>query len=311
MIKTRTVCTTKARLARCIVAITALLATSSLVARPREKNGKFLPDLKTDQSIVYELHGRVQRHVKTESRVASILQPHETKLEFSGRLKLKIKKSKLENGRPVVRATAEFEYSNNEPKAPAAEKSIVEFTIDGSGQVKELAGLDNLDPLGRIAWQFWISRFAFGWTLPAGDLKHGAKWKSEEPENSPAPIARLTWERETTYGENAACPVFPAETCAVFYTSARLKQKSPAKDTTPDDYKLRELKTSGTANGTTESFATISQQTGLAVRGSEDVKQSMNVVIVKADQSNGVKYTIDAVSHFEMLLVPASAPPAP
>ena len=41
----------------------------------------------------------------------------------------------------------------------------------------------------------------------------------------------------------------------------------------------------------------------MAVRGTEDVRQSMNVVIAKTDGSNGVKYTIEAASHFEMVMV--------
>ena len=34
-------------------------------------------------------------------------------------------------------------------------------------------------------------------------------------------------------------------TRAIFLTAATLRQKSNPKDTTPEDYKLRELKTSG------------------------------------------------------------------
>ena len=49
-------------------------------------------------------------------------------------------------------------------------------------------------------------------------------------------------------------------------------------------------------------YIAISQSSGLAVRGTEDTRQSMSVVIAKADGSNGVKYTIDASSHFEMIL---------
>ena len=43
------------------------------------------------------------------------------------------------------------------------------------------------------------------------------------------------------------------------------------------------------------------------MRGTEDMQQSMEVVIAKSDGSNDVKYTIDAGSHFEMLLVSGGA----
>ena len=159
---------------------------------PREKNARFLPELQSGQTIVYEIHGRVQRKVKAESRVSSILKPADDKQEFSGELRVKIKEVKSENGRPVVLAQAGFEYPVTAADAGApAEKRSIEFTITGNGQIKGISGYDELEPIERMAWQFWISRFAFGWTLPAGELKSGAKWKEEEPENNPAPISRL------------------------------------------------------------------------------------------------------------------------
>ncbi len=265
----------------------------------REKNASFVPLLQKDQSLIYSIQGRVQRKVKTESRVATILKPSEEKQEFTGELHIKFLDVRAAGGRPVIRAKAEFAYPGN----PATEKRPVEFTIAGDGQVKNPSGFDEWDPIERMAWQFWISRFAFGWTLSPENTKRGVKWKSEEPENSPAPIARLAWERVTTFGESGVCPVIPAETCAVFFTSAVLKQKSSVKDSTPEDYRLHELITSGTASGTNETYTTISEKTGLAVRGTENVRQSMNVVIAKSDGSNGMKYAIEAASHFEMLLV--------
>ena len=284
--------------------IAAAMVCSQAGLWSRDKNARYLPELHKGQIVLYDIHGRVQRHVKTESRVASILEPREAKQEFSGRLRVRIKDVGAENGRPVVSAQAAFEYPASAPESTvAADKHFVEFTIGGNGLIKSLTGLDDLDPIERMAWQFWISRFAFGWTLPQERLKRGEKWKNEEPENNPAPIGRLVWARETTYGENGKCPVIPTEMCAVFFTSAVMKQKSSPTDSTPEDYRLRELKTSGTATGTNEIYTTISQNTGLAMRGTEEVRQSMNVMIVKADGSNGVKYNIEAASHFELLLV--------
>ncbi len=269
----------------------------------REKNARFVPSLQKEQSLVFEIHGRVQRKVKTESRVATILKPAEEKQEFSGQLHVKIADVGAESGRPVIRANAKFAYPGSPPEAnSAANKRSIEFTISANGQVRNLSGFDDLDPIERMAWQFWISRFAFGWTLPGANLKRGEKWKSEESENNPAPIARLVWERETTFGDDGRCPMTSTEACAVFFTNAVLKQKSSSKDSTPEDYKLHELITSGTATGTNEIYTTISEKTGMVVRGTEDVRQSMNVVIAKSDGSNGVKYTIEAASHFEMVL---------
>jgi hypothetical protein len=183
----------------------------------------------------------------------------------------------------------------------------VNFTIEENGQLGRAEGLDALAPEQRLAWQFWIARFAYGWTLPFNGIKPGDKWKSEEPEDTPSPIARLVWERETTYVRDDPCPIFPAEACAVLLTDAKLKQKSSPEDTTPEDYQRKELKTFGTAKGTNEIITYISLSTGLVQRATEDSQQYMDVTVAKADASNQVRYEITVSSHFETVLVPQTA----
>ncbi len=213
----------------------------------------------------------------------------------------------VENGRPVVVAHAEFDAGDGGASDKnASARANVEFTIAGDGQVAKAEGLDDVAPEMQLAWQFWLSRFAFGWTLPVEGAKPGDKWKTEEAEKSPSPIAGLVWEKETTYVGNDRCPLIPAETCASFLTRAALKQKSSAKDATPEDYRLHELRTSGTAKGTDEIVTYISLKSGLVVRATEETQQSMDVTIAKADGSNGVHYTIEASSRFETLLVTGS-----
>jgi hypothetical protein len=85
-----------------------------------------------------------------------------------------------------------------------------------------------------------------------------------------------------------------------------LKQNSSPKDATPEDFKLHDLKTTGTAQGTNETFTYISLQTGLVVRATEEATQRMDVTIAKADGSNRVHYKVDAKSHAEVLLVTAA-----
>ena len=80
------------------------------------------------------------------------------------------------------------------------------------------------------------------------------------------------------------------------------------RNSTPEEYKLYDLKTSGQATGTNESYESISETTGLLMRGTEDMHQTMEVVIAKTDGTNDVKYSIQATSHFEMLLVSGSLP---
>ena len=264
-----------------------------------------IPRLHAGQALHYQIHGRVQRDVTTESRVTSMAKPTDLKENISFELQITIKEIRMQNGRPVIVARAEFELpSDAAGKNAPATNPKVEFTIDGAGQVQKVEGMDNLEPEQRMVWQFWIARFAYGWTLPADGVKPGQTWRNEEPERNSGPIANLVWDQQTTYGQNDKCATAPTEKCAVFLTTARLKQRSSPKDATPEEYKLRELKTSGTTSGTNEIFTSISLRSGLVLRATEDGRQSMDVEIAKIDKSNAVHYKLDVTSRFEMVMVP-------
>jgi hypothetical protein len=265
-----------------------------------------LPRLRNGETLHYESHARLDRHVKTKSNVATMLSPRELRRDLSTRLRLSVQEIRLVDGRPMMAAETEVDPAEQAAAGnPAPNPAKVSFTVGGDGGVTRADGLDDLDAEQRLTWQFWIAQFAFGWTLPAPGVKPGEKWKSVEVEKIPTPIANLVWERETTYVQNDKCPILPEEQCAVFLTKATLKQKSNPKDTTPDDYQLHELKTSGIAKGTNETVLYISQKTGLLLRATEDIQQFLDVTIAKADGSNQVQYQIDVTSHFETVFVPS------
>ena len=264
-----------------------VLLGAGVCAAGDDRRVVLLPKLRAGQVVKYDVHGNVKRHVKTESRVATMLHPADVQRDVAMPLVFTAKEIHLEKRRPVVAAHAEFdagEPGSSEKNASA--KANVDFTIAGDGQVAKAEGLDDVAPEMRLAWQFWLSRFAFGWTLPVEGVKPGDKWKTEEAEKTPSPIANLVWEKETTYVGNDRCPLIPSETCASFLTRATLKQKSSAKDATPEDYRLHELRTSGTAKGTDEMVTYISLKSGLVVRATEETQQSMDVTIAKVDGTN-------------------------
>ena len=270
----------------------------------------FVPQLKPGQVLLYEVHGRLNRSVKTESRVSSLFGPQQIQGDLSRQIRFTVQK--VVAGKPHNVATVQTELlpiASTQANSPTSPAQKLTFDILGKGQLANVNGLDDLSPEQRLVWQFWIARFAFGWTLPPSRLKPGEKWKFEEPETSDSLIAGLAWERETTYVRDDQCPVFPAETCAVFLTQSTLKQKSSSKDSTPESYRLHELKTLGTAKGTNQAITYISRKTGLVLRANEDVQQSMDVTVMKSDGTNGVHYNVEATSHLETIFV--SLPPAP
>ena len=272
-----------------------------------------LPRLLNGETLHYESHARVSRLIKTKSNVATMMEPGELRRDLTTDLKLSIQDFEMMDKRPYLTAETELDPVEQAGEVTSAAKiPKVNFTIAGDGGVTRADGLEELDPEQRISWQFWVAQFAFGWTLPGAGVKPGEKWKTVEAEKTPMPIAGLSWERETTYVENDTCPILKDEQCAVFLTKATLKQKSSQDDTTPDDYDLHGLKTSGVAKGTNETVVYVSLKRGLLVRATEDLEQLMDVTIAKVDGSNQVQYLLTVTSHFETGFVPAvQAAPQP
>lgn len=292
------------------VGLAATCALSNLAAGERDARVVLLPQLRNGETLLYESHARLDRHVQTKSNVATMVRPAELRRDLSTQVWLSVQEARLVNNKLVMAGETELAPIELPPRdQPTPKMSRVNFTIGGDGGLARAEGLDDLDPEQLLAWQFWMSQFAFAWTLPSAGVKPGDKWKSEEPEKTPTPIANLAWERETTYVQNDKCPILDNQRCAVFLVSSTLKQKSNPKDATPEDYQLRQLKTSGTVKGTNETVAYISLETGLLVRATEDLQQFMAVTVAKADDSNHVNYNMQVTSHFETMLVPNAQAP--
>lgn len=313
-----------------------LLGATSLGAGGRRVH--LLPKLQPGQTITYLIRFQSDKHVKTESKVVAPMAPDAAQLDVHGLLRVEILQVQGTAGYATIHARGQFlapdsgaairlpNESNpdvNDPRADSTGKSI-EFTISPDGSVNTVKGLDSLLPDQQQAWQQWVARFALAWTLPVDGLKSGEKSKSEQAEQTGAPLAGLHWARESLYVRDEACQSSqrslsgevspssgPADTCAVLLTTATLKQKSPSKDATPDDFKMHELHTMGTAKGEGEVITYVSLKTGLVVRATEETSQFMDVVIAKADGSNRVHYNIDAKSHAEVLLVTETPPRQP
>src|SRR6266404_6108511 len=290
---------------------------------------KLIPDLHAGQTITYLIRYRSDKNVKTESNVVAPMAPNAAQMDAHGLKHVDVLDVRRVGGECAIHARSQFRTldsgawvkkpGDKEPhwqiQKVDPEGKQIEFTISPDGSVQKMTGLDSLFPEQQQAWQQWVARFATAWTLPQNGVKLGEKWKSEQPENGGAPIAGLSWARESTYVRNENChaqqlfitgelsPGGPSETCAVLLTTATLKQNSSPKDATPEAFKLHELKTRGTARGANEIITYISLKTRLVVRATEEAHQSMDVTVAKADESNRVHYNVDAKSHSEVLLV--------
>jgi hypothetical protein len=302
------------------------------------KRVHLLPRLQPGQTFTYLIRFQSDKTVKTESKVVAPMAPDAAQLDARGLLRVEVLDIQEAGGNATVHARGQFltpdsgaavkEPSDKKPDGniPLADPTgkSVEFTISPDGSVNTIKGLDALFPEQQQAWQQWVARFALAWTLPADGMKSGEKSKSEQSEQTGAPIAGLHWVRESLYVRDEPCQssqlslmgeasasTSPRDTCAVLLTTATLKQKSSSKDATPEDFKLHDLRTTGTATGIGEIITYISLQTGLVVRATEETTQFMDVWVAKADGSNGVHYNVDARSHAEVLLVRETPPHQP
>jgi hypothetical protein len=283
------------------------------------------PHLRGGQSYFFRIDFSSSRNMKTESRVASSQLPPTTSVSAAGLLQVEIVEVTTSGFRVKTYYSERGSLpASAEPSAPrsdaaSAPDKVVEVLIATGGSASQFKGVEQLSPAQQFAWNDWLSKFTASMAFPKDGVRAGQKWDSSEPETTPSPIAGLSWSKKYQYVRDEACPVNgqamkpqpnnlspAAPVCAVILVRATLRQKSPAKNATPEDYKLRDLKTRGTAAGQNESILYISRATGLLIRSTDEAQQSMDAIVALADDSNQVHYILDAKSRCEIVLLPDS-----
>jgi hypothetical protein len=294
------------------------------------------PKLHAGQTFTYYIQYRTKKNVKTDSRVVTPAGPQDAETDAQWLLRVDILEVHPQGQRAAIHARSRFQsvasaMAQNDTGAPQAsarsaspslESKSVDFTILPDGRVDSVTGLADLFSDQRQVWQVWLRQFAIAGVFPRDGVRPGQSWKTSEPEQAPSPIVKLEWEKQATYVRDESCAAIqfsetgivtpknsPTESCAVVLTTAILKQKSSPKDTTPGDFRLHDLRTTGSATGKNETVSYISLQSGLIVRVTEDAQQFMDVLVAKTDASNQIHYNVEAIGHTEVLLV-ADEPPS-
>jgi hypothetical protein len=308
----------------------ALLIASVCVPREQAARVSLFPRLQASQTLAYEVSYHSEKNIKTQSTVIVATPDDSAKIDVNALLRLEVVSVHAQGDRAIIHARTKFEVLNSDshlkvpqieppdPQVPRQDPNgkLVEFTILPNGRLDQVTGLDGLFPEQQQAWQEWASRFLLTPEFRTPSVRIARKWNSVEAERSPAPIAGLRWIRESTYVRDEPCramqltvqgTVAPSdaepESCAVILTSATLRQDSNSTNATPEDFKLHELRTAGTARGANRIVTYISLKSGLLIRATEESTQQMNVTVAKADGSNRVRYDVNAKSHSEVVLV--------
>jgi hypothetical protein len=318
----------------CFLTLAVFVAMSVEAAAGRNNRVTLFPKLRTSQIISYEISYHSDKQVRSQSSLIVANPSGNARTDVHGLLRLEILSVESQGERAIVHARTRFEALNaglrfklpqtevmpSQQQREDPESKAVEFTILPDGRLDQVRGLDELIPEQQQAWQEWASRFALAAGMPSSGIRISQKWKSEESEKSPSPIAKLVWVRESNYVRDEPCrPVqitvdgeladsdAEHEICAVILTTAALKQQSSTSNATPEDFQLHELRTSGIARGTNHIVTYISLKTGLMVRSTEDANQQMDVTVAKRDGTNRVRYGVRAKSQSEVLLVSDTA----
>jgi hypothetical protein len=308
----------------------ALLIASVCVPKQQAARVSLFPRLQASQTLAYEVSYHSDKNIKTQSAVIVATPDDSAKIDVNALLRLEVVSVRAQGDRAIIHARTKLEVLNSDshlkvpqidPPDPQIQRQdpkgkLVEFTILPNGRLDQVTGLDGLFPEQQQAWQEWASRFLLAPEIRTPSVRIAQKWNSVEAERSPAPIAGLRWIRESTYVGDEPCramqltvqgTVAPSdaepESCAVILTNATLRQDSNSTNATPEDFKLRELRTAGTARGANRIVTYISLKSGLLIRATEESTQQMNVTVAKVDGSNRVRYDVNAKSHSEVVFV--------
>jgi hypothetical protein len=297
----------------------SLVVTLLLAVPARAQRIPWPPRFHEGQTLVYQLETGGSRSTKVLSRVTGLESPPQESLVALCLLQVNVARVDA-GGFQLKTYLSAKEAAKNRPDAPDAAKpsspdKLVEVFVALDGAASGIKGLDQLTPAERFAWNAWLGRFTSTMAFPKGGVRPGQRWEIPERETSPSPIAELSWERKYQYVKRESCTPGeqhptpgngkpPTDSCAVIFVHAALRQKSSLKNSTPNEYKLRGLATRGTAAGENETVLYVSTATGILVRASEDVQQSMDVIVALADGSNQVRYVITARSRSRVELLP-------
>ena len=280
-----------------------------------------MPALRDGETIVYQLEISGSRSTKVESQVTTPQSPPSEDLGTRCLLQVNVVEVSARGIRlKTYLSDRNSPVRSSEPSSmpTVSPDKLVEVLVATDGTASEIKGFAELTVAQQFAWNAWLNRFTSPLAFPKSGVRRGQRWKASEGETSPSPISDLSWERKYEYVKQEACGSLnpgavagktaksskATDMCAVIFVHALLRQRSSPKHTTPEDYKRRGLMTAGTATGANETILYISTVTGLLVRSTEDVQQSMDVTVALADSSNQVHYMINAKSRSQIQLLP-------
>jgi hypothetical protein len=211
------------------------------------------------------------------------------------------------------------------------EGKVIEFTLDPTGKVKYVAGLEGMVDSQKAAQSAreWLGQLSASAGAPPGGVSIGQKWSSEQPADS-LPLTGLVWRTASQYLRNEAChppnpelPVAdstvsaaaplpsnsaaPAD-CAVILANLSLERsKFTGRDQTPEDFRKNGVQSAGKWNGSAQSLVYVSLASGLVVSATQTGTQDMDVTMT-SNHNTSMRYSGSISTRSQVALV-ADPPP--
>jgi hypothetical protein len=202
------------------------------------------------------------------------------------------------------------------------EGSSFDFTLNPSGAITDLRGLDKIFPnraTSEPAFS-WIDSLFPGSYFPRDGVSIGQKWKSERPVTG-MPLDDLVWLSDSTYLRDESCsgsadsaakpagnpPISQPPDCAAILMRYHMSRRgSPQSDATPLSYRQRGLRTSGSWIGSGDSLDSISLSTGLLVSSTTNSTQDVDYKITSATSGSSIHRKGRVQSQLIITLIPDS-----
>jgi len=316
-------------------------------AAPQQKKGvsalpkvSLLPRFVPGQTFRYEIESETSTDTKRLGLASDPEGPSSLVVVWNATVRVEVLPE--EGGAPggirlrctYEKSTASIRSDTFDPQADVTreqyqklEGKVVEFTLDASGKVKSVSGLEGTSGTEKAAQaaREWIAQLGASAGAPPDGVSVGQAWSSEQPADS-LPIAGLIWRTDSQYLRNEACrPANPgvpegpgaadsaananaAPDCAVILANLNLVRGKNSRDTTPPEFRKNGVQSAGKWNGTAQSLLYVSLATGMVVSVTQSGKEEMDVVLT-SNHNTSMRYfgTIQSRSQVTLVDIPQTA----
>jgi hypothetical protein len=312
-------------------------AAAVAVCAPAEKKNpplRLFPRLAKGQLLRYQ----ISYHRVSKGRTTSMVQNPASDVSSEVSVSLAIRIEVLEapspepgraDARPAFKLRATYERATGTQRSDdptvddrAAEREIArlegksfECAIGGDGAAACSAAGDTV-PGAADGMQRWLTEAFAAASLPQKGILPGESWSDEQAAGAEIPLAGLRWTRKFRFvGENPCREVRAAakdgatmqspggEVCAEIRVESQLLHRGNKKNATPDAFREKGLRTSGTARGQNESVIRISLATGLTISAGDTAWQAVDFTVSQAKGEGKIRTASEIKSESGLTLV--------